>query len=74
MFSFKDENMSSIKSFLSSKKSSSSIGEDLGSSMFWDFINSLDDLRMRKSQSPSKTKLKTPDFISSKTQRKSLGK
>lgn len=32
MFSFNGENMSSIKSFLSSKKSSSSLGEDLGAS------------------------------------------
>ena len=36
MFSFNGDNMSSIRSFLSSKKSSSSVGEDFDSSMHSD--------------------------------------
>ena len=60
MFSFNGENMSTIKSFLSSKKSSSSLGEDFEG-------NSIS-----KRNSPQK--LNTPEFISRITQRKSTSK
>lgn len=60
MFSFNGENMSTIKSFLSSKKSSSSLGEDFDANMI--------------SRRASPQKLNTPEFLSRVTQRKSVSK